>query len=200
MIRAHVAEIERLCGDQGVDYAPVRHVEPLDYALFASCRGVSPEPGALMAFLAPLFLAGSSRSPFRSSCTSCTRSGRTSCVFPSLMFLTRMPYQAVRRQRIRDWLLFALRCLALILLAVAFARPFLTRPAAAAPVRGPARRSWSSCSTARTAWRYGDRWTRAVRRCAARDRGAGRGRPRVARAVRRDADGGDRADGGPRRS
>ena len=34
MIRAHVAEIERLCGDQGVDYALYDTSMPLDYALF----------------------------------------------------------------------------------------------------------------------------------------------------------------------
>jgi uncharacterized protein (DUF58 family) len=35
MIRAHCAEIERLCGDQGVDYWLFDTSMPLDYALFA---------------------------------------------------------------------------------------------------------------------------------------------------------------------
>jgi uncharacterized protein (DUF58 family) len=35
MIRAHVAEIERMCGDQGVDYWLFDTSMPLDYALFA---------------------------------------------------------------------------------------------------------------------------------------------------------------------
>ena len=43
------------------------------------------------------------------------------------MFLQRIPYRSMRRQKIRNWLLFALRCLGLILLAAAFARPFFDR-------------------------------------------------------------------------
>jgi hypothetical protein len=34
MIRAHVTEIERLCGDQGVDYKMFDTSTPLDFALF----------------------------------------------------------------------------------------------------------------------------------------------------------------------
>ena len=86
-----------------------------------------------MAFLAPLFFAGlvALAVPILVHLTHKER--KDVVVFPSLMFLTKIPYQAVRRQRIRNWLLFAMRCLALILLAFAFARPFLTKAAAAAP-------------------------------------------------------------------
>jgi uncharacterized membrane protein len=45
--------------------------------------------------------------------------------FPSLMFLHRIPQKSVRRRRLRDLLLLALRCLALVLLVLAFARPFI---------------------------------------------------------------------------
>ena len=88
-----------------------------------------------MSFLAPLFFAGllGLAVPILVHLTHKER--KDVVVFPSLMFLSRIPYQAVRKQRIRHWLLFALRCLALIFLALAFARPFLDRPAAAAPVR-----------------------------------------------------------------
>jgi len=44
--------------------------------------------------------------------------------FPSLMFLRRIPYRSVRRQKLRHLLLFALRCLALLLIVLAFSRPF----------------------------------------------------------------------------
>jgi len=59
--------------------------------------------------------------------------------FPSLMFLRRVPYRSVRRQKLRHLLLFALRCLALLLLVIAFARPFFESPtsAAAAALGGP---------------------------------------------------------------
>src|ERR1041384_7855334 len=53
--------------------------------------------------------------------------------FPSLMFLRRTPYQHSRRQRIRDWLLFALRALAVLLVVAAFTRPVFTRAKAATP-------------------------------------------------------------------
>lgn len=45
--------------------------------------------------------------------------------FPSLMFLRRIPQKSVRRQRLRDVLLLVVRCLALLLLVLAFARPFI---------------------------------------------------------------------------
>lgn len=41
------------------------------------------------------------------------------------MFLEKSPERVTRRTRLEHWLLLALRCLALILLAVAFGRPFL---------------------------------------------------------------------------
>jgi hypothetical protein len=83
-------------------------------------------------------------------------------VFPSLMFLSRIPYQAVRKQRIRHWLLFALRCLALIFLALAFARPFLDRPAAAAPVRSLGAKELVILLDRSYSMDYGDRWSRAL--------------------------------------
>ncbi len=44
--------------------------------------------------------------------------------FPSLMFLERVPYRAESRRRIHHWFLLALRALAVVLLVLAFARPF----------------------------------------------------------------------------
>ena len=52
--------------------------------------------------------------------------------FPSLMFLRRIPYPSVRRRRIRNWILLTIRMLALLLIVLAFARPFLDRPELAA--------------------------------------------------------------------
>ena len=80
--------------------------------------------------------------------------------FPSLMFLERIQYREIRRQTIRHPLLLALRCLALVLLAAAFARPFFDRDPALAADAGAARelvvlldRSFSMG--------HGERWTRA---------------------------------------
>ncbi|HUF50714.1 MAG TPA: BatA domain-containing protein [Longimicrobiales bacterium] len=92
--------------------------------------------------------------------------------FPSLMFLSRIPQPVIRRRFIRNWWLFALRCLALILLVSAFARPFLSQPADAIANAAAARevvilvdRSYSMG--------YGDRWERAL--TAAREAVAGLG-------------------------
>jgi len=45
--------------------------------------------------------------------------------FSSLMFLEKSPERVTRRTRLEHWILLALRCLALLLLAFAFGRPFL---------------------------------------------------------------------------
>src|SRR3954465_14191858 len=58
--------------------------------------------------------------------------------FPSLMFLRRIPYQSVRRRRLRDWALLALRLAALALVVLAFARPLIKRTGmVAAAASGP---------------------------------------------------------------
>ena len=46
--------------------------------------------------------------------------------FPSLMFLQQIPQREKRRFEISNWLLLLLRCLVLLLVVLAFARPFLT--------------------------------------------------------------------------
>ena len=115
-----------------------------------------------MSFLAPLFFAGllGLAVPILVHLTHKER--KDVVVFPSLMFLSRIPYQAVRKQRIRHWLLFALRCLALIFLALAFARPFLDRPAAAAPVRSLGAKELVILLDRSYSMDYGDRWSRAL--------------------------------------
>ncbi len=112
-------------------------------------------------FLAPLFLAGVVAAAVPIYLHLVQRERKDAVEFPSLMFLQRIPYRSVRRQRIRHWALLALRCLALVLLASAFARPFLRRsPDAISGGPGTARevvllldRSYSMS--------YADRWTRA---------------------------------------
>jgi hypothetical protein len=81
--------------------------------------------------------------------------------FPSLMFLKRVPYQSVRRHRIRHWWLLLMRLAAIALIVAAFARPFF-RGTSLVASSGGARdvvilldRSYSMG--------HGDQWQRAQR-------------------------------------
>ena len=56
------------------------------------------------------------------------------------MFLSPTPPRLTRRSRLDDWLLLLLRAAALLLLAIAFARPFLRQPAALDPADAERRR------------------------------------------------------------
>ncbi len=80
--------------------------------------------------LAPLFLTGLAALAVPILVHLVRREERTSVVFPSLMFLRRLPTYERRRRTIRHWWLLSLRCLALLLLCLAFARPFIKLPAA----------------------------------------------------------------------
>ena len=114
-----------------------------------------------MAFLAPLFLVGLAALVVPVIIHMIQREWKEVVEFPSLMFIRKIPFRSYRRQRIRHWLLLLLRCAALALLVIAFARPFF-RAAALAAVTSGARevvilmdRSYSMA--------YGDRWDRAKR-------------------------------------
>src|SRR5262249_56783072 len=78
-----------------------------------------------MAFLNPFFLLGAVLTgvPVLVHLVRRTRARREP--FPSLMFLRKIEQKTIRRRTIRNWLLLALRCLALLFLALAFARPYL---------------------------------------------------------------------------
>jgi hypothetical protein len=80
--------------------------------------------------------------------------------FPSLMFVRRIPYQSVRRRRIRHWFLLLLRAAAIALIVAAFARPFLRQNAIAAVVSGGAREVVILLDQS-ASMGYGDHWTRA---------------------------------------
>jgi len=78
-----------------------------------------------LSLLAPLFLAGlvALAVPILIHLTQKTK--KEPVPFPSLMFLSRVPYKTTRRQQIRNWLLFLLRSGAIVILVIAFARPWL---------------------------------------------------------------------------
>ena len=89
-----------------------------------------------MGFLAPLFLAGALAVAIPVLVHLTHRERREPVPFPSLMFLHRVPFRSRQRQRIRHWWLFALRVLAVVLLAAAFARPVLRSRVAGAAASG----------------------------------------------------------------
>jgi hypothetical protein len=82
-----------------------------------------------MSFLTPLYIAGALAVGLPILFHLIRRTPRGEAPFSSLMFLSPSPPRITRRSRIEHWLLLALRGLALVLLALAFARPFLRTPA-----------------------------------------------------------------------
>jgi hypothetical protein len=107
-----------------------------------------------MSFLTPLFLVGLAALAIPVVIHLIQRERKHVVAFPSLMFVRRIPYQSVRRRRIRHWPLLLLRMAALALIVAAFARPFFWQ-------------SGGGAIDASSSMAYGDRWDRA--RAAARD-------------------------------
>ncbi len=89
-----------------------------------------------MSFLTPLFLVGLAGLAIPVILHLIQKERKNVVQFPSLMFLRRIPYQSVRRRRIRHWLLLFMRLAALALIVLAFARPFLRRTEIAAGASG----------------------------------------------------------------
>ncbi len=79
-----------------------------------------------MAFLNPIFLLGAIAAgvPVLVHLVRRTRAPRVP--FPSLMFLRKIEQKTIRRRKLRNLLLLLMRCAALLILAVAFSRPFFT--------------------------------------------------------------------------
>jgi hypothetical protein len=114
-----------------------------------------------LSFLTPLFLAGLAALAVPVLVHLVHKERKEATPFPSLMFLRRTPYQHSRRQRIRDWLLFALRALAFLVLVAAFARPVFSRPAAATPEQVNGREVVILLDQS-FSMRYPDRWSKAL--------------------------------------
>jgi hypothetical protein len=119
-----------------------------------------------MAFLAPLFFVGLAALSIPVLIHLTQREKKMVQQFPSLMFVRRIPYQTVRRRKLRDLALLCVRLAALLLIIGAFARPFLWRPNAAQAI-GPGAREVVVLLDQSYSMAYGDRWERA--KAAARD-------------------------------
>ena len=86
----------------------------------------------VMTFLSPLFLVGAAAAAVPIVLHLLRRRPEQRVRFAAVMFLKGAPVEHTSRRRLREWLLLALRVTALVLLALAFARPFFRTASAAA--------------------------------------------------------------------
>jgi hypothetical protein len=118
-----------------------------------------------MSFLAPLFFAALAGLAIPVLLHLTQREKKQIVRFPSLMFVRRIPYQSVRRRKIQNWLLLAVRMTALALVILAFTRPLLNR--SNVPTGGATAREVVILLDTSYSMGFGDRWARA--QAAARD-------------------------------
>src|ERR1044071_1713364 len=114
-----------------------------------------------MSFLTPLFLAGLAALAVPVLVHLIQRERKRVVEFPSLMFVRRIPYQSVRRRRIRHWFLLLMRAGAIALIVAAFARPFFPAGAAAAFAASGGSRELVVLLDHSASMGYGDHWQRA---------------------------------------
>lgn len=125
-----------------------------------------------MAFLTPFFLFGLGAIAIPVLIHLIQREKKRVIEFPSLMFVRRIPYQSVRRRRIRHWALLLMRAVAIALIVAAFSRPFMPQGSVAAAVGGGAREIVILLDQS-ASMGYGDHWTRAKDAARAVVRGLG---------------------------
>ncbi|HEV2835987.1 MAG TPA: BatA domain-containing protein [Pyrinomonadaceae bacterium] len=79
-----------------------------------------------MSFLTPLFFLGAAAlaAPILVHLVRRTRARKIQ--FPALVFLRQVPQRTIRRRTLQNVLLLLLRCLAILLIVIAFTRPFFT--------------------------------------------------------------------------
>src|SRR5262245_49314032 len=77
-----------------------------------------------LSFLSPLFLVGAIAAAIPIVLHLFHRKTEVVIDFPAVKLLKRMPVQQHRRRRLRELILLALRVVALVLLALSFARPY----------------------------------------------------------------------------
>src|SRR5881296_3028127 len=114
-----------------------------------------------MAFLSPFVLLGLGALAIPVLVHLIQRERKRVVEFPSLMFIRRIPYQSVRRRRIRHWFLLLMRAVAVALLVLAFARPFFRQSALAAAAATGGAREVVVLLDQSASMGYGDHWQKA---------------------------------------
>jgi hypothetical protein len=89
-----------------------------------------------MSFLTPLFFLGAAAlaAPILVHLVRRTRARRV--LFPTLAFVRQVPQRTIRRRTIHNLLLLIIRCLAILLIVIAFTRPFFSGGSAAKTATG----------------------------------------------------------------
>lgn len=113
-----------------------------------------------MSFLTPAFFVGLLAIGIPILIHLTQKEKKTIIDFPSLMFLRKIPYTSVRRRSIRDIWLLLLRIAALLLMVLAFSRPWFSSGAIAAKLPGSTREVVVLLDRS-ASMGYGDRWTKA---------------------------------------
>jgi hypothetical protein len=114
-----------------------------------------------MSFLSPLLLAGIAMIGVPIFVHLIQRERKRVINFPSLMFVQKIPYQSVQRRKIRHWFLLLMRCVAILLICAAFARPFFPEGAAATLAAVGGSREVVILLDHSASMGYGDHWQRA---------------------------------------
>jgi hypothetical protein len=113
-------------------------------------------------FLVPAFFVGLLALAIPIAIHLSRRDTRKPVPFPSLMFLEKVPQKRTEKRRIHRWPLFLLRSLAVALLVLAFARPFLDRGEAASNQATGGDREVVVLLDRSYSMALSDRWERAV--------------------------------------
>ena len=114
-----------------------------------------------MSFLAPLYVAGLAAVSLPILLHLIRQMPRGRLPFSSLMFLTESPPKITRRSRVDNWLLLLMRAAAVMLVALAFARPFL-REAFSLTMETPPGRHVALLLDTSASMQRGDAWPRAL--------------------------------------
>lgn len=118
-----------------------------------------------MSFVTPLFALGALATAVPILLHLIKRESAQKIEFPTLMFLRKINKRIIRYQKLRHLLLLLVRILALLLLVVAFMRPFRDQPQAAAAT-GRVTSAHVILLDNSMSMAYGDRWDRARRSAA----------------------------------
>ena len=112
-----------------------------------------------MSFVNPLFLVGSLAAAVPILLHLMKRAHARREEFPSLMFLRRISKRYIRFQKLRQLLLLLVRVLALVLLALAFSRPYIEMPRNTS-ASGPGATAHIILLDNSLSMGFGDRWAR----------------------------------------